>query len=175
MKLCVKCNVKKDITEFNKSNQTKDNLNVYCKACVQCYQKAYYLNNKEYVKSKVKEYNQNNKKSIAIRKAIYYRDTIKSRIIYEAKRRAVELNVPFNISEEDIIIPKVCPVLGIELFIGSDNFETSPSLDRVVPELGYVKSNINVISHRANRIKTDASLEELEKITNYVRTNARFS
>ena len=43
-------------------------------------------------------------------------------------------------------------------------FPDSPSLDRIVPELGYVKGNIRVISNRANHLKSDATLEEHRKI-----------
>ena len=40
--------------------------------------------------------------------------------------------------------------------------------DRVVPALGYVPSNIRVISFRANRIKSDASAAELRAVLEYV-------
>ena len=40
--------------------------------------------------------------------------------------------------------------------------EVSPSLDRLLPHLGYVKGNIIVISHRANaNAKNCASVDEL--------------
>jgi len=43
-----------------------------------------------------------------------------------------------------------------------------PSLDRKVPALGYVKTNIFVISFRANRIKSDSTVEELKSILTYM-------
>jgi hypothetical protein len=46
----------------------------------------------------------------------------------------------------------------------------SPTVDRLVPELGYIEGNISVISHRANSIKRDASAEELEKVLAWVRS-----
>jgi hypothetical protein len=75
-------------------------------------------------------------------------------------------NLPFNITKEDVTIPDVCPVLGIALQINesSHNKPNSPSIDRLIPELGYTKGNVSVISLKANRIKNDASLEELEKV-----------
>lgn len=45
--------------------------------------------------------------------------------------------------------------------------DNSPTLDRIIPELGYVKNNIIVISFRANRIKCNATIDELKKITNF--------
>lgn len=88
------------------------------------------------------------------------------RMYHNACRRAKELQIPFDITYKDIHIPEYCPVLGFKLT--SDNRETNPSLDRVVPELGYTKGNIQVISMRANRLKQDASIEELKKILAYI-------
>lgn len=43
---------------------------------------------------------------------------------------------------------------------GSSN-DNSPSLDAILPELGHMRGNVQVISHLANRMKSDANLEEL--------------
>lgn len=45
----------------------------------------------------------------------------------------------------------------------------SPTLDRIVPDKGYVRENVWVISGRANRIKNDATIEELELIAEALR------
>ena len=39
--------------------------------------------------------------------------------------------------------------------------DTSPTLDKIIPERGYVKGNVQVISHKANSMKRNASLDEL--------------
>lgn len=81
-----------------------------------------------------------------------------------AHKKSRKDGLPFTISVHDIKIPKVCPILGIPLVChkGARNIQyDSPSLDRIVPECGYVPSNIWVISFRANRIKGNASLAEL--------------
>ena len=86
-----------------------------------------------------------------------------------AKARAKRKGIPFDISWEEIVIPDVCPVLGIPLSQGSHTHRNfSPSLDRIDLSRGYVTGNIAVISSRANRIKSDATLEELQKITAWV-------
>jgi hypothetical protein len=91
-----------------------------------------------------------------------------------AKERAIAKDLPFDIEPEDIIVPEFCPVLGIplvqEIRGRSGWYDDSPSLDRKIPELGYVKGNIEVISNRANRIKADATEEELELVLAYVKT-----
>jgi hypothetical protein len=38
----------------------------------------------------------------------------------------------------------------------------------MVPSLGYVPGNIRVISMRANRIKTDATADELRAVLRYM-------
>tara|TARA_Y100001968_G_C19339060_1_gene708467 strand:+ start:43 stop:603 length:561 start_codon:yes stop_codon:yes gene_type:complete len=84
-----------------------------------------------------------------------------------AKCRAKHLDIPFDIDLKDIFIPPKCPVFGVELIQGENlkkPTNNSPSLDRIHPSRGYVKSNIWVISNRANRIKNNSSIHDLEKI-----------
>jgi hypothetical protein len=91
-------------------------------------------------------------------------------MVSNAKTRAKRAGVPFAISPEDIVIPSHCPILGLALArrLGrKGGCDQSPSLDRIVPELGYVPGNIVVISRRANRIKNDATIEELAAIADF--------
>jgi hypothetical protein len=89
-----------------------------------------------------------------------------------ANRRAKDTDVPFTITPQDVVeigIPEVCPVLGIPLEIPSgDGFgqrtEHSPSLDKFIPSLGYIKGNIHIISWRANRLKNNGTPEDWIKI-----------
>ncbi len=88
-----------------------------------------------------------------------------------AKSRAKLCGVPFDLIPEDISIPATCPVLGIPLSRGAGKLhDGSPTLDRFIPELGYVRGNVCVVSHRANRIKNDASLLELEAVAKWMRS-----
>lgn len=82
------------------------------------------------------------------------------------KSRAKASNIPFNIEKTDLVIPTHCPVLGIELVWGEGKGYQpySPSVDKIKPNLGYVKGNVRVISARANLLKNDATIEELEKV-----------
>lgn len=121
--------------------------NCYCDDC-----KAYY-----------KWYRETNAERIRIQRANYRQTHAENIVIQNAKARAKKLNVPFDLTAEDIIIPDTCPILGIPIMrnngkrVHSDN---SPSLDRLVPALGYVKGNVHVISYRANLIKNQGTLAE---------------
>ena len=84
-------------------------------------------------------------------------------LYHNAFQRAKREGVPFKIRPEDVPeIPVVCPLLGIT-FCQSNTVcrPDSPTLHRILPPAGYVKDNIWIISHRANTIKSDASVDEL--------------
>lgn len=88
-----------------------------------------------------------------------------------AKNRAKQRNHEFDLSLSDIQIPEYCPVLGVKLEIhkgSSGGKPFSPALDRVNNSKGYTKDNIQVISHRANQMKADASKEELIAFAKWV-------
>ena len=87
-----------------------------------------------------------------------------------AKRRAREGKLPFDREPNDIQIPEECPVFQWKLVIGDGaSQDASPSLDRIDPDKGYVKDNVWVISHLANRIKNNATLAQLEAVTQALR------
>jgi hypothetical protein len=87
----------------------------------------------------------------------------KQNLLRTVSSRARKKNLPYNLTVEDINIPKFCPVFGIELKFNKNGMKNdSPSLDRIIPGNGYVANNVIVISMKANRIKADATLEELK-------------
>lgn len=99
----------------------------------------------------------------------YSRSNPEKRLFWSAKHRAKKQNLDFDIELSDIVIPECCPILGYKLEQGEENIHASPSLDRIDSSKGYVKGNIQVISHRANSLKSDATVEELEKLVNYLK------
>ena len=78
-------------------------------------------------------------------------------MLHNAKQRARREGLPFDLTEADIVIPARCPVLGIPLRShigeGKGPRPDSPTLDKLIPELGYVPGNIVVVSAEANRLK----------------------
>jgi hypothetical protein len=72
---------------------------------------------------------------------------------------------------KNLELPEKCPILDYVLkYEGTGGYrdETCPSLDRIDSSKGYEIGNLQVISWRANRIKNDATPEELQKIANYM-------
>jgi hypothetical protein len=95
-------------------------------------------------------------------------------LLSAARRRALRRTLPFDLTAADIHIPLTCPVLGVPLYraIGAAaQGPNSPTLDRIKPELGYVRGNVRVISSRANQIKSDATPAELLQVACYYQVN----
>lgn len=85
-----------------------------------------------------------------------------------ARGRAELKGLAFNLTIEDLQIPEFCPVLGIPLKHGEGKpCDNSPTIDRIVPEIGYVTGNIIIISNRANRLKSDAKWWEMNKMVKF--------
>jgi hypothetical protein len=84
------------------------------------------------------------------------------------RSRALSKGIECTITEADIIIPERCPVLGIVLQRSTRGFQdASPSVDRIDSTKGYVPGNVHVISARANRLKSDATIAELRALVDY--------
>lgn len=89
-------------------------------------------------------------------------------VLRTAKQRARKKGVEFDLTVADVEMPTHCPLLGLELERGGDR-ENSPALDRLDSSKGYTPDNVWIISYRANRIKNDATLAELEMIVEGLR------
>lgn len=125
----------------------------------------YYQRNKDKFR---KYYLENRDKLIAYQKD-WIRNNYTRQLWLGARCRAKKKNIPFKIKIEDIIIPETCPILGIPLIsYDKANSPNSPSLDRKIPELGYIKENIQIISRKANTMKSNATPEELERFARWV-------
>ena len=112
------------------------------------YQKHWREQNREYIKQKEIEYAQKKQEKL---------------LYHQAKSSAKRRNIEFSITENDIIIPDMCPILGITLtkIRGKGRINSNVSIDRRDPRLGYTPENIWIISDLANRMKSNATQEEL--------------
>jgi hypothetical protein len=94
--------------------------------------------------------------------------------VCRAKFRAKKANAKdqeWTVTFGELDWPTHCPVLGMELdYFAEQRQENSPSFDRIDSDKGYVTGNVKIISWRANRIKNDGTVEEHEKIIEYLRT-----
>jgi len=84
-------------------------------------------------------------------------------IFFRLRVRCKRKSIPFDLDIEDIFIPELCPLLNIPLKIydSGSSFDT-PSVDRIDSSKGYVKGNVWIISSLANRMKQNATKEQLK-------------
>lgn len=149
MRICSKCQTEKENSEFHKQTNDPHGLQSYCKMCMKSIK---YSNHKKGHQKDYRKY-----------------------LVRAAKCRAKQKNIPFDITWKDLELLTICPVFGVDMFSDTRNNPFSPSIDRLIPELGYVKGNVRVISRRANVIKSDASIREIEEILDYMKREIAFN
>jgi hypothetical protein len=104
-----------------------------------------------------------------------YKEKNPSKVLFNsAKRRAKDKNFEFNIEETDINIPTVCPILDVPIIkVYTEGKKSGPtpnsaSVDRIDNSKGYVKGNVQVISHLANTMKASATKEQLINFARWI-------
>lgn len=92
------------------------------------------------------------------------------RILNSSYGNARSRGIPHEVGIKDVreVYPKdnICPIFGtpftnIKQSQAGKKIGTNPSLDRIDSTLGYIPGNIQVVSWRANSMKSDATKEEL--------------
>ena len=89
-------------------------------------------------------------------------------MLYQARRRAKVRNIDCTITLENIIIPSHCPVLKTPLSFEGRR-DTTPVLDLIDVSKGYILGNVQVISNRVNRCKSDLTIAEIKLVSNAFR------
>lgn len=147
MKLCIGCNIEKELSDFPLRKDNSNRLRPYCKNCVNEINRKRYEHHKQISPFKHK--------------------------CARAKSRSQFLKVPFDLTPEylESIWTGVCPVLDVPIsFTESDRSdEFTAELDRFIPELGYVKGNVNFLSRKINRLKNSATSKELEQLIHWMK------
>jgi hypothetical protein len=98
------------------------------------------------------------------------------RYLNNARSRAARDNVPFSLTLQDLIdiATDECPIFHTPFVWGASGLgkgktrSNSPTLDRILPELGYVKGNVAFLSYRANRIKDNGTMQEHYNIADWI-------
>jgi RNase P subunit RPR2 len=139
-KKCEKCRQILPASDFGETDLFVSGLYAYCKIC----SKKHFFN--------------------------YRRNKQTNYLFSRTKARAKKNGIDFSITIDDIIIPFACPVLGIELSVSNGNAsDNSPSIDRIYNNVGYVAENIIIVSNLVNRIKSNATIDQLIAIAEFYR------
>jgi len=161
MKKCKRCKKDKQLEDYYSRGDSKKHKRSICIIC-------YNETSRQSYKSRESE---DYKKYHSDKSAKWRNNNIEKTMLSRARSRSKNLNLDFDLTIEDIKIPEICPILGIVLEksygIAADN---SPSIDRIDCKKGYTKDNVVFISYKANRMKNNACLEEIEKLYLWLKT-----
>ena len=158
-RVCSRCKVEQPIENFTKDKYQKGGRKCQCKACIhEVFQR--FKGSPEY--NKVRE------KAVALRKKLKETDPKlqwAKDAIANAKKRAKQANVECTITREWLLenLVEVCPLLEIKLEYSATKYGNNcASIDRIDSTRGYTVENSKIISAKANRIKNNATIEEIQ-------------
>lgn len=159
-KKCTKCKKSKSQQDFGNLSVGKDGKNPRCKKCERQREQEYRKKNPDQGKKAWTRYNK--------KKRNEQPELVK---FYSVKGSAKKRGIEFSLQPSDIVFPEVCPILGIKLLNHGKGGPqpNSPSLDRLDPSKGYIPGNVNVISNKANIIKSNATSEEVLAVGNWMK------
>jgi len=164
-KICIVCSVPLEIkeTSFKKGNCYAYNYKNYMYRCNTCHNK---------MKREVAKRGRRNK---TVGSTYHLASMQKG-----ARARAKKNNLPWDLSCNYLreIMTDTCPILGIKFELNKNgqkwgkgknknNWQTSPSIDRIVPKKGYTKDNVIIISLMANSIKSQATPDQIQKVATF--------
>lgn len=156
MKRCTKCLVDKPLTEFYKEGRSRDGLRTDCKICSNNRRRNRLgqLSREERVRRTAERRLKHAKEERAY-SAQRRRDYRANELIRLARVRATKKGLPFDLDKHvQELTARVgkncCEMTGVELQRAVPKAYNSPSLDRIVPEKGYVYSNVRVICYALN-------------------------
>lgn len=156
MKTCKSCGQPKPIDLFYRNSSAKSGYNSSCKVCMYAQSQRWAAANRERVNR--------------LQMEGYRRRRDKDPVAYMLRRigdRCRRNGKEFLLTKDDVKFVEFCPVLGIKLIWTGGGRDAAASLDRIDNSKGYVPGNVEVVSGKANRIKSNATPEELRKVADY--------
>lgn len=188
-KICRCCQVTVTAENGTTDRQKAGGFASICKACNSKRMAEWKRANPDKVKlQKQREYNARKEKPGAIarqRQATkkWFRKTRNNGVegktkilIGSVKSRARKLNVPFDLDADYLlsIATENCPVDGLPMDWAMEQVtsgratDRSPSIDRIIPSLGYTKGNVKFIANKWNAWKSNMLVKDLELIIAYM-------
>ena len=158
---------------------------------------AYYRENKDKVRIRRQAYRQRNKEKVKAQERVYRQrnkekaaghvrdwrgrcrgtiDYALRRLLESSRSRAKAKGLPFDLTREwlETMMVSHCPItlqpidwLREQVVDGTAG-PNSPSIDRIIPELGYVQTNCAIVSFRGNSIKSNGTIDEHRRVVQYM-------
>ena len=127
-------------------------------------------------KEQIKEYSATPEQ--VAQRSVWYYNHPREALIYQSRVRAKRDGVEHTINVSDIEWSTHCPMLGLPLAyrdkprVPKRACALSASLDRRDNTKGYIPGNVFVLSTRANRAKSDFTIEQIQNLLNYMKGTA---
>ena len=121
---------------------------------------------REYQKQWMKK-EKRNKPAIATPRFFTFRA---SKLRDKAKNKELDFNIDSKYLSKIWPEDGKCPALKIKMKKGQSNgggSYDSPSIDRIIPDLGYIKGNIHWVSKLANNIMSSATPDQVIQVGEY--------
>lgn len=149
--MCSRCKLEKSPEEFSKSSAKKNGRQAWCKLCL----------------SEVRDLENDKYQANARKKRAQPRGYQKT-ALYNAAQRSRDTGIPFSLTLKNLPeLPENCPCCNIR-FIVRGPWRSTPSLDKILPENGYVPENVQWLCRHCNKLKSNASPEELMRLAVFV-------
>jgi hypothetical protein len=171
-KKCSRCGIEQDVTEFWACKSSRDGLRSYCRTCGSKMAHARYLRNPEQRRKSTEAWRKNNPEhQLQWRKDNSFKCLISS-CISRARKKNVTYDSRKMLSDylKPIYNKGVCECCHCELEANIGNgkqLDNSFSIDRIIPELGYIIGNVAIICKRCNQIKNNGTWQEHIMIANW--------
>lgn len=168
-KFCPSCCQEKKIDEFPRNKRRPDGRNSWCKSCANAVSRRWYSENKKSHNEQVAEARRRRVKAGSTKgrdAARDYRKTHAGKTSYElsrrrsdARKRAKKKGIPFDITLGDLLLlweeqEGKCALTGWPLATAVESNLKNPyllSIDRIVPDRGYVVGNVRLLCWMVNR------------------------
>lgn len=140
---------------FHKDATRKTGVRSVCKTCDHARAAAWQRSHKEHMKAYRAKYRQDHRQQAAVSSRKSRRKHRAACLVKAAKDRAAVKGVPFDLDAhvatiQMILDAGVCQMTGLPFDLDARREWNSPSLDRIVPDAGYVMSNVRVVCHGMN-------------------------
>lgn len=159
---CSRCKVDKPASAFSKNRARHNGLSAECKVCKSERDRAY-IRTETYKAAKRKRRQQTKRQSP---QKVWANESI-----LRLRKRARAKQMECTISRDWLLdnLPGRCPLLKEAFWFDDKPNDYTPTVDRIDPTQGYTEENCWIISAKANRIKNDATLAEIEQVAAGIR------
>lgn len=119
--------------------------------------------NREYNRTYMRERRQADPAAARVKETSWRNANPAKRLILCTRQSAKLKVLEHDITADDLSLPEMCPLTGIPIDYSAGTGKTmeKPSVDRIDPDKGYIKGNVEVMSSLANSMKNKATPEQL--------------